>query len=460
MLIKFIESAIEKVDENKREYIVDDVHFTRVRKWSFLDYIKFMILRKKTTIRHSIHSMYKKLALFDFEKISSSAFSQQRRYIEPEVFKEINKEFLLKIRIKDKKKILETYKGKRVFAGDGSDLEILNLLVTRSSFKVKPKKSNYTYPAIAKFSAIADVLNGYIIEGTLGDFKEGDYPMMHDNLKNLHDVIDFTNSIFTFDRGYVGLELNARLLELNTNFVIRLRNNVYLNEIENMTSDDELVEFKLTDERLAKFNDPELKAKYEKLDHIEMRVVKTKITVIKFDKETNKEYEEEVEEILLTNLLKEEMSVEDLKDIYKLRWGIEVNFNTLKHRFNIENFTGTIKQTHQQDLYAQIILFNIFCYTNNLLNFKLQKRFVNKYGEEYLEYDYEYKINQANLIRNLLEDIAMIMLSPLKKQRSFLLTNLFTESLKDPIKKKKIRRNKREGKKNSQKYRQNCKPTS
>lgn len=26
------------------------------------------------------------------------------------------------------------------------------------------------------------------------------------------------------------------------------------------------------------------------------------------------------------------MSVEDLKELYKLRWGIKVNFNALKHR--------------------------------------------------------------------------------------------------------------------------------
>lgn len=155
---------------------------------------------------------------------------------------------------------------------------------------------------------------------------------------------------------------------------------------------------------------------------------------------------------------KEDMSVEDLKEIYKLRWGIEVNFNTLKHRFNIENFTGTVKITHQQDLYSQFIIYNLFCYINNLLNLKLEMRFVNKYGEEYLDYEYEYKINQANLIRNLLEDITTIILSPRRERVIFLLSNLFTECVKDPIKKIKIRYEKHDGKKNSQKFRQNCKP--
>ena len=225
-----------------------------------------------------------------------------------------------------------------------------------------------------------------------------------------------------------------------------------------MTSNDEFVKLKLTDSRLEKFHDIELKEKYSKKDYIELRVVKTKVKVIKYDEKTNKEYEEEIDEILLTNFTKEEMSVEDLKEIYKLRWGIEVDFDTLKNRFGIENFSGSIKLTHQQDLYSQFVIFNVYCYINNLLNMKLQRRFVKKYGEEYLDYDFEYKINQANLIRNLLEDFRKIMLLPLRKKRSFFLSELFKESIKDPIKKYKNRRNKHDGKKNNQKNRNNCKP--
>lgn len=459
-MMGFVNSAIDYAVEHKSDFVLDDNHFIRERKMPFSDFIPFMIFRTRTTLRNSIHSMYKLLAQFDFDfkKISASAFSQQRRYIDPEVFNAINKEFLKKIGIKDKKRILKTFKGKRVFAGDGSDLEILNLISTRAEFKVKDKKSHYTYPAIAKFSAVVDVLNGYIMDGRLGNFKEGDFPMAHENLKNLHDIVDFKNSIFTYDRGFVGLELYARLIELCTSFVIRLRDGAYKDEINDMESNDEVVELKLTDDRLAKFNDPELKAKYEKLESIKLRIVKTKIKVIRYDKKTHKEYEDEVDETLLTNIPEEEMSVEDLKEIYKLRWGIEVDFDTLKNRFDIENFTGTIKLTHQQDLYSQFMIFNIFCYTRNLLNLKLEIRFVNKFGEEYLDYPFEYKINEANLIRNLLEDIAKIMLVPLKTTKSFLMKCLFTESLENPIKTYKQRRNERAGKKNWQKHRQNCKP--
>ena len=55
-------------------------------------------------------------------------------------------------------------------------------------------------------------------------------------------------------------------------------------------------------------------------------------------------------------------------------------------------------------------------------------------------------------------DFRKIMLLPLRKKRSFFLSELFKESIKDPIKKYKNRRNKHDGKKNNQKNRNNCKP--
>ena len=73
-MINFVESAISHVVENKSDYILDNVHFKRNRKWPFPTFIRFMIFRKRTTLRHSINSMYKLLGQFGFKKVSSSDF--------------------------------------------------------------------------------------------------------------------------------------------------------------------------------------------------------------------------------------------------------------------------------------------------------------------------------------------------------------------------------------------------
>ena len=68
-MINFVKSSIDYVVDNKREFVVDDIHFSRNRDWPFPVFMNFMVFRKKTTIRHSIHSMYKVMSQFNFEKI-------------------------------------------------------------------------------------------------------------------------------------------------------------------------------------------------------------------------------------------------------------------------------------------------------------------------------------------------------------------------------------------------------
>ena len=44
----------------------------------------------------------------------------------------------------------------------------------RKDFKVKEGNLNYINPSEAKFSAIMDLLNGHIIDGELGNFRQSE----------------------------------------------------------------------------------------------------------------------------------------------------------------------------------------------------------------------------------------------------------------------------------------------
>ena len=59
-------------------------------------------------------------------------------------------------------------------------------------------------------------------------------------------------------------------------------------------------------------------------------------------------------ETLLTNLPSELMTIDDLEYIYGKRWGIETNYNTLKNRFYIENYSSKKKNMHRAGLILQI----------------------------------------------------------------------------------------------------------
>ena len=131
------------------------------------------------------------------------------------------------------------------------------------------------------------------------------------------------------------------------------------------------------------------------------------------------------------------MTTEDICQIYDYRWGIETNYNTFKNRLDIENYTGTKQITIEQDLYAKFLFYNVFCYyncyLNRLVNLRMRKK--GKYGEEN-----EYQIDQANLIRNLKDDLMKTVVNPCKNNVKEFTSDLIWESADEPNKIRKDRK--------------------
>ena len=53
---------------------------------------------------------------------------------------------------------------------------------------------------------------------------------MHRNLKNIEELENFKKSIYIFDMRYLEMELYARIIELNSYFVVRIRKYDYIKE--------------------------------------------------------------------------------------------------------------------------------------------------------------------------------------------------------------------------------------
>ena len=62
------------------------------------------------------------------------------------------------------------------------------------------------------------------------------------------------------------------------------------------------------------------------------------------------------------------MTIDDLEYIYGKRWGIETNYNTLKNRFYIENYSSKKIKGIEQNLYSKFFIFNIFNYLKLIFN--------------------------------------------------------------------------------------------
>ena len=311
----FTTKAIDSVCESPRDYIYGSSAFTRHRKWGFEDYTIQIIFNKRKTIRNNIDT-HLKYCTSDIDSYRKQSFSEQRVNIMPAVFKQISLNYLNNIGYFDLNKynpFFRTFYGFRLFAGDGSRFTLYNKPQTLEEFGFP---EGYDRLPKVSFCGIVDVLNDFLIDGIMGERGIGEMTLIHQNMQNVKDLIEPTESIFTFDRGFVALELICRLISMNTYFVIRLRKNSYKEERKNIETDDSHISIPLTENRLKIFKDHELKEKFQDVDELNLRIV-----TIELEKENNKTGETEIEiETLLTNLPPKIMSKEDIGEIYDARW--------------------------------------------------------------------------------------------------------------------------------------------
>ena len=362
-------------------------------------------------------------------------------------FKQINLNYLNNIGYFDLKKnnpFFKTFLDFRLYAGDGSLFTLFNKKLTLKEFGFP---EDYGRLPKVSFCGITDVLNDFLIDGVMGERGIGEMTLIHQNIQNIENLIEPTKSIFTFDRGFVSLELICRLISINTYFVIRLKNNSYIDERYRIKSDDSPISIPLTENRLKIFKDHKLKQEFQDVEKLNLRIV-----TIELEKENNETDETKTEkETLLTNLPSEIMSKEDIAEIYNARWGIECTYKTLKQRLQIENYTAHSKTGILQDIYSTFLTYNIFCYTRIYFN-TIINRTMRKKGKTS-----QYDVNQSNLITRIKEDMFEIILNPTREKVRKFTKDFIKKCIHSPNKIKESKKYKRKKKQFKPKFTANYK---
>ena len=97
-----------------------------------------------------------------------------------------------------------------------------------------------------------DVLNGFLLDGIIGNFKNGELQLIQQNIQNIKDIIIPEKTIFIFDRGYNATALYAHIMSINSYFIVRLRDNVYKKERKYVKTNDSPIQIRLLERRLEK----------------------------------------------------------------------------------------------------------------------------------------------------------------------------------------------------------------
>lgn len=356
--------------------------FIRKSPLNLKNLVKFLIFKEGKTNQMELYNFFDRIGKSDLV-VTKSALSEQRKKLNYEIFIKLN-ELLLKAGYKQKIKTLE---GTNLIPVgiDGSVFEVPNIKKVKETFGHSQGTENSlkTTVARAQVSGAYDCLNNVMITSSINKYNVSEKILAMEHIIEINKTYPeiFNKILFIFDRGYIGIPLLLQLKLFEGNFLFRVPERTYKKEISQMKTCDEEIEIPITLARKKNIEEPALRLLAETLSSIKVRVVKIKLD----SGET---------EILLTNIDKETIPTEKMKEVYYQRWNIEKSYDVIKNKLEVENFSGNTELAIQQDFYAQMFLFNIMEGIKEEANQKIKE----EKEEKFKTYKYEYIININILI--------------------------------------------------------------
>ncbi len=376
----------------------------RRRKMPIEDLVYSMINRKGLTLKLELRN-YMKITHPGVE-ISKPGYLKQRMKLNPEAFKVLyqshNKNFYQDAEVEP-----YTYKGYLVLAADGSDINIPTTAETVEKYGSASVRGGKPCAQIG-LGCIYDVLNRFILDSSINKVKFDEMRVAQEQLSNIKDTIgDRYPYMVIMDRGYPSTPAFLKFIDDGIYFVARLKTSDYKAEQKALKSNDEDVEIALTKARRRNYIGKKEESIMMSRDFFSLRMVK-----VNFDND--------ISEILATNLPRETFPEECFAEIYHMRWGIETAYEVLKDRLKIENFTGIKPTLIEQDINSTI-------YVSNLAEDIICD--IEEEDKEHLKNDYKHtmQINRNLSIGLLKSDLIYILIETDENRKSELLQALYDE---------------------------------
>lgn len=293
---------------------------------------------------------------YDLQTATTSAFIQQREKILPFAFEFLLHEFTQSFTE------IRKYRGYRLLAIDGSDLHIATDPKQTDSFiQNRPDEKGYN---LLHLNAVYDLCNRLYLDALVQPHK------CKNESKALVQMVDRSRltdkTIIIADRGFESYNNFAHIERKGWNYIIRVKDlgsNGILAGLGLTLPPDET--FDVCEHRiLTKKQTNEVKARPE-----QFRIISAHSTFDFLGLHTNKFYPISVRlvrvkisdnsyETLITNLDPIEFPAEELKALYKMRWGIETSFRELKYTVGLTNFHAKKQEYIIQEIFARMTMYN------------------------------------------------------------------------------------------------------
>lgn len=347
------------------------VYFTRERKMSFPMMLEFMLSRGLASIQSELNDFF-------FRKgsdthMTEQAFSKARSHFDHSPFVKLYRE-LVKDDYANVDKGDPDYvrlNGLKVFAIDGSAVALPDNLETRSEFGTSGATPGR---ATARMSVLYDVMNDRSVDMAFEPFHIGERELAIRHIQALGELCKTDDALILFDRGYISAKVIRELNQRGMRFLFRVK--------KNATASIAALPMGCTRTEYA----PGLP-----------------VMGCRFLLESGEE------EILVTNLM--DLTEQEYKELYFLRWSIEGKYDIIKNKFCLEAFTGTS---------CNAILQDFWCMADLNYMVEVNKTYADKKiaeAREGKQNKHTYQTNTSELVHSLKKRFICVALTMRGKKR-------------------------------------------
>ena len=312
-----------------------------------------------SSLQRELDCFYKEVNENDFNirYVTKGAFSQARKKLRPEAFKEMND--CVNHTFYNQAPYL-VWNHMRLLSVDGTRL----VLPKHSSITEEFGEHSFgphadSKRSLALGSFLYDPLNLMTLDAQIAPYASSERELLCKHLEKVNK-----GDLLLLDRGYPSLALIFLLQARGIEFCMRMKVDWWL-EVKKFSESDktsEIVKF-----RLPKKDRELLKDHPELFDQsISCRLVKVELPGGGI-------------EVLCTSLLDEKKyPVDDMGELYHYRWNEEEGYKLFKSRLEVENFSGKTAWAVKQDFFAKVFIMSL-CAT---LAFPVEEKVKKEYRQD------------------------------------------------------------------------------
>ena len=336
-------------------------YFTRNRKMSFIELLKFLLRGGKCSAQAELNSFFQEKG--DEIHMTQQALSKARSHLNHTPFMKafyatVDAEYNMELDA-----ALPRFYGYKFVAIDGSIIPLPNLPSLREEFgQINGSPS-------ARASIANDVINNRIVEAEFEPLSYDERTLALRHIRKLAKRMVMSDTVFIFDRGYASKELISEILSVNAHFIMRVKQKFNID-----------------------IDAAPMGSSFVTLDGgIRVRVIK--FTLPSGEVET-----------LISDLF--DMDVALFKELYFKRWPVEVKFDIVKNKLELPNFTGVSANILRQDFWISMVLANAVSVAESEADEIIRNEREEKKNK------YEYQMNVNNAVASMRNRFAEAVLSP------------------------------------------------